>query len=380
MNPNAPTLLGLDDVHGVYADAIVHHQETGSLLFGSFWGRDTAMQELLARLSLGLAEGGLAALRLTDPENRERTLRVLIDAPDQLAKLSGRMPAANLFGQVVHLWLYQTIAINPDYAGRRALRLVKADAELGTTPAPYQQRDAAFKSDGVWALFKEISHLPLLDPWRQPVLEMAILHGWLRFHVGIGVNALEINLGTERYETSIGEMIQDGTLRIAGEARGSASPDPVVGNAGGSAELPPGDSDPEPFDTRAFDTSEGNRRLTANELDCHLRHFTGTEQWFRHSFVRSMLYTEGVQFFAEQGGQEGAYWFLDIVATEYFTMLSKEPFLVIRLIVENQEASIRVDDGNDRVLKEKSIVFTDMQPGDWKFYLTDNVLLLPGEY
>jgi hypothetical protein len=28
----------------------------------------------------------------------------------------------------------------------------------------------------------------------------------------------------------------------------------------------------------------------------------------------------------------------------------------------------------------RQVDFTDMQPGKWRFYLTDNVLLLPGEY
>ena len=39
-----------------------------------------------------------------------------------------------------------------------------------------------------------------------------------------------------------------------------------------------------------------------------LRQFTGTETWFRHPLARKVLYTEGVQYVAEQGG---AYWLLD---------------------------------------------------------------------
>jgi hypothetical protein len=42
-----------------------------------------------------------------------------------------------------------------------------------------------------------------------------------------------------------------------------------------------------------------------------LARFTGSEQWFRHALVRSVLYTDGAQYLAEQGG---AYWLLDEIA------------------------------------------------------------------
>ena len=43
-------------------------------------------------------------------------------------------------------------------------------------------------------------------------------------------------------------------------------------------------------------------------------------------------------------------------------------------------ADIRVSDGNDAVLFKRHIHFTDAPEGLWRFYLTDNVLLLPSEY
>ena len=87
------------------------------------------------------------------------------------------------------------------------------------------------------------------------------------------------------------------------------------------------------------------------------------------------------QFFAENGGYAGAYWFIDKVAFDYWPLLKTQDFLSIRLTVdENSKATVTVDDGNNHVLKTDPIEFTDLQPGIWKFYLTDNVLLLPGEY
>lgn len=375
-----PTLLILDDVKGVYVDALVQHKDTGALLFGSFWGRDTAIQELLARLSLGLAEGGLAALRLTGFDRPDLKYRTLVESPEQLGKLTGRMPAASLFGEVVQVWLYVPLVVQPDHAGRRALRVLRTDAGLDTREA----RESAVRSDTLWALFKEVSHLPLLDHWREVVLEAAVEHGWLTFHGGHAVQALEISLGTdEGYEKAISALIQADRLRLpAGhEVTVPATPPPPGHGAQGGAEPPVGGvANPEPSAA-----SKLERRLTSDELEQHLCHFTGTETWFRHWAVRTMLYTEGVQFFAEQGGQQGAYWFLDVVATEFYPLLKKQPFLHIRLLVarpseSERTALIQVDDGNGRILKERTIDYTDLQPGEWRFYLTNDVLLLPSEY
>jgi hypothetical protein len=92
-----------------------------------------------------------------------------------------------------------------------------------------------------------------------------------------------------------------------------------------------------------------------------------------------MLYTDGVQFFAENAGG-GAYWFLDIVATEVFRLQEKEAFLHIVLKAQDHKALIKADDGNGNVIWDKEIEFTDCPTGEWRFYLTDNVLMVPSEY
>ena len=49
-----------------------------------------------------------------------------------------------------------------------------------------------------------------------------------------------------------------------------------------------------------------------------LAQFTGSTCWFRHSFARSVIYTEGIRFVAEQGQ---AYWLIDAIASH---LLSRE--------------------------------------------------------
>lgn len=112
-----------------------------------------------------------------------------------------------------------------------------------------------------------------------------------------------------------------------------------------------------------------------------LSQFIGTENYYYTNpfFAKNMVHTDGVQYFAINAGN-GAQWFLDIVATEYFPMLKKEPFLSIRLVVEDGIADICVEDGNCKVLKHKHIEYTDCPDGIYKFFFTDNVLMLTSEY
>jgi hypothetical protein len=98
-----------------------------------------------------------------------------------------------------------------------------------------------------------------------------------------------------------------------------------------------------------------------------------------------MNYTDGVQFFLKNAGG-GAYWFLDIIGTEIFPIHERgEEFIVIVLDANDGEALITANDGGKDgedekdVLPPKHIICTDCPVGQWKFYLENGVLCLPGE-
>jgi hypothetical protein len=115
---------------------------------------------------------------------------------------------------------------------------------------------------------------------------------------------------------------------------------------------------------------------TTNKLD--LSQFTGTEAYHRtFLFNADLVHTDGVQYFADNAG---CYWFLDIVATEFYPLTEHEPFLSIQLVVEDGIADICVEDGDLKVLKQKHIAHTDCPDGIYRFFLTDNVLMLTSEY
>lgn len=114
------------------------------------------------------------------------------------------------------------------------------------------------------------------------------------------------------------------------------------------------------------------------ELYHALNNFTGTEQWHRHGLVRSFLYTDGVAFFAENAGG-GAYWLLDILATEVLPLQKQYPFIAVEFAVGDTNV-ITATDGDENIIYSRTIDYTDCPHGLWKFYLIDNILLLPSEY
>jgi hypothetical protein len=115
------------------------------------------------------------------------------------------------------------------------------------------------------------------------------------------------------------------------------------------------------------------------ELKSALAHCTGTEQWYRHPLNQKLMYTDGVRTFAKNAGG-GAYWFLDIVATEVAPLQDDEAFISMSIKSTDGEAELEATDGNDNILWSRQLDFTDCPEGTWNFYLIDNVMLLPSEY
>ena len=68
-----------------------------------------------------------------------------------------------------------------------------------------------------------------------------------------------------------------------------------------------------------------------------LAQFTGSDNWYRHTINRNVLYTDGAQHVAEHGG---AYWLLDEIAIiqPYNKRVAAEEFQVWKLTVDPTEA------------------------------------------
>jgi len=105
---------------------------------------------------------------------------------------------------------------------------------------------------------------------------------------------------------------------------------------------------------------------------------THTITVYRHSLVRPFLYTPQVQDFAES---QSSYWLLDVLATEVLPLHSKSYFLAVTLeVTPKSQALLSVTDGNETTLFVKKLDFTSTPTGIHKFFLVDNVCMLPEEY
>jgi hypothetical protein len=193
--PVVPELMSINEAPGVYADALLR-DERGSLLFCSLWGRDTAIQELLARLSVSIEEGGLRSLRLEGPQGTET---IHIDRMPSIEKLTGRLPPKNLFGNLVQLWLFDRLAIEPDRANRRALLL---------------QRQTQDADTALWALVRNVIHVPLLDAWKDVILDVFQQRGWIRWLRGINVDAVFVDLSADDVEAEVSRLVRERRLSI----------------------------------------------------------------------------------------------------------------------------------------------------------------------
>lgn len=119
--------------------------------------------------------------------------------------------------------------------------------------------------------------------------------------------------------------------------------------------------------------------MSASLTVASLSQFTGTEQWYRHTLNRHMLYTDGARHVAEAGG---AYWLLDeiVLAQRFSHTVAREAFQLWTLHVSaDRSATLSCDDGNGIIVYTKAIPFTDFPLPTIALYFENNVICLPAE-
>ncbi|MGD9728597.1 MAG: hypothetical protein AB7V39_19705 [Nitrospiraceae bacterium] len=181
-----------------------------NLIFLSAWARDTAVQEFLARLTLGRSEQGLDQFHLLTEQGAP--IPVFVGNAENLEKRTTRAFRRTLFGSMVHLWLFDRRCIKPDKPNASALALL-----------PKGKSD---HTERLWALVRETCPLPLLDHWRDAVLELLQSREMLtRLPSALGpLEGHRLTLDVPALTTALGELILDGTL---GTQRHSTSEPPL---------------------------------------------------------------------------------------------------------------------------------------------------------
>lgn len=150
-------MIPIEDVAELYCEALVVHNR--NVVFGSFYGRETAIQETLARLSLkSQDEAALTEFSLAlSPD--EDTCWAIDGA--RLEKTVLRLPEPNLFGNVLQLWLY-----------------AKRQSSVQNAYVLYLN-DANEAESVIWQALKRLSPVPLVDLWQDQVLALCREYQWI---------------------------------------------------------------------------------------------------------------------------------------------------------------------------------------------------------
>ena len=149
------TLYRIDECPDLMADGCVGGED-GKLVFLSVWARDTAVQEFLARLTLGRDAQGLDRLHVITGQGA--SVPLFVGNVENLEKRITRAYRRTLFGSLTNVWLFDRRAVKPDKPNASALALLP--------------RESAQRVDRLWSLVRDTCPLPLLDHWRDIVLEL----------------------------------------------------------------------------------------------------------------------------------------------------------------------------------------------------------------
>lgn len=194
---SSQVLYRIDECPDLMADSCVG-DEQGNLIFLSLWARDTAVQQFLARLTLGRDEQGLDQFHLVTEQGA--SIPVFVDNVEKLEKRSTRTYRCTLFGSLVNLWLFDSRCIRPDKANASALALLP--------------RDSAHRLDRLWTLVQDTCPLPLLDHWRNTVLDLLHSRQMLsRLPLALGpLEGHRLTLDVQALTTALGDLIRGGAL------------------------------------------------------------------------------------------------------------------------------------------------------------------------
>lgn len=193
------TLYPVDECPDLMADACICDAQ-GELIFASLWARDTTIQQFLARLTLGRDEDGFEQFHILYAET---SIPVYIGNIDRLEKRFTRAYRRTLFGSLVNLWLFDRRCIKPDKSNTSALALLP--------------QDSTHRINRLWALVQNTCPLPLLDHWRDTVLELLQAHAMLaRLPVAIGpLEGHQLALDIPVLSTALGDLIRSGVLGVS---------------------------------------------------------------------------------------------------------------------------------------------------------------------
>lgn len=186
----------ISEIEGVFTDAFITDND-GALLFLSCYGRDTSVQEFLARLTIPKHQHSIRDFKINDG-NRDYYIKVPL--PEKLDKYSCRV-GSDIFQNLTQIWIYDKSVMKHDIANRRVYQLF---SETQKCPDP-------------WPLIKSVCSVPLLDCWREPIIKLFSDYRWCEFisdECGVGMRALKIDLSDPDVEDVVSNLVKTEVLTL----------------------------------------------------------------------------------------------------------------------------------------------------------------------
>ncbi len=191
-------MINIKQQPSVFCDSFVAND--AGILFASFWGRTTSLQQFVARMEIPTNEGGINELTFEISEERSSTF--FLQNTKNIQKLSGRVSGTIYGKDLSHVFIYDKSTVKIDYSSYKATILYCDDVQIDNC--------------SIWKLLKELSPIPLLDIWMDQIIHVCHRDGYIDNIDGFGgVSALIVELEPTDFEVFISEMIKDQTLLVA---------------------------------------------------------------------------------------------------------------------------------------------------------------------
>ncbi len=197
----------------LFADSFL--SKNNYLMFASIYGRDTAIQQLLAEIELG--QMNALNFKPQTGAKLKYSSRVWLGESKRFAKTTTRLHNTP-FGTIVQLWLYDAILTKPDLATRTAWLMIQQRENL-----PQQ---AIYNA--LWQHVQTLSNVYLLPHWQDTLLHIglqspAALHdckAWITqegsdengANISDGIAAFKLEL-PENFEQMVANLVQAQVLR-----------------------------------------------------------------------------------------------------------------------------------------------------------------------
>lgn len=166
-----------------------------NLIFCSIWGRDTAVQEILARITLNPSEDLSLQSITIDGSGIHSPVYFNKELMD---KRAARSYPGTLFGNMTHLWLFDKRIVEPDYASHTA----------------YLLRHDGKSADHLWPLIVDLTPFPLPDHWQQAVARIINEAEMVKpMKIVLGkTKCFQVSLDVDLIQSEVSRLIRDGKL------------------------------------------------------------------------------------------------------------------------------------------------------------------------